>query len=142
MEYLRIPMKRLYVFYDFDCPICRRCRDWLARQTAYLPLEFWPYQWLEHRPEFRFVMDLQPEQQLVVVTDTGDVHQGAAAWMLCLYALKAYRVWAIRLSTPMLKPMAQRVVTLLSANRYALSKLLLEDDDRRLAEALNAATEG
>ncbi len=37
-------MKRLYVLFDGECSLCGRCRDWLARQPAYLELYFLPFQ--------------------------------------------------------------------------------------------------
>ena len=32
-------MKRLTVLYDEKCPICVRCRDWLAQEPAFVEIE-------------------------------------------------------------------------------------------------------
>jgi len=117
-------MKRLYVFYDGECGLCRRCREWLMNQPAYLELKFHPFQSEEaHRlcPELeRF----HPDRQLILLGDEGGIYAGENAWLMCLYALRNYREWSLRLAVPTLKPLAQRLCMTISHNRLALSDAL------------------
>ena len=67
---------------------------------------------------------LQPEKEIVVISDAGEVWQGGAAWVTCLWALQEYREWSQRLASPALLPFAQRLCEVVSANRYRLSSWL------------------
>jgi len=57
-------MKRLVVLFDGECALCGRCRDWLARQPAFLELEFIPFQSPEARERFPGIEALHPVSAL------------------------------------------------------------------------------
>jgi predicted DCC family thiol-disulfide oxidoreductase YuxK len=119
-------MKQIYVFYDGECGLCRRVREWLASQPAYIKLVFHPFQSETAR---RLCPDLErfhPDQQLIALADDGAIYSGEKAWLICLYALRDYRRWARKLATPALQPLAQRLCLLVSHNRLNLSRLLLQ----------------
>ena len=117
-------MKRLTILYDMHCPLCRRCRVWLERQPAFVPLVFLPLQSSETACRFPGIGKLHPEKEIVVISDTGDVWQGGSAWVMCLWALREYREWAQRLAHPVLLPLARRACELVSENRHKLSRWL------------------
>lgn len=121
-------MKRLYILYDSQCEFCRRCRIWLGRQSSYVPLVFLPLQSPEAECRFPSLKELHPEKEIVVISDTGDVWQGGAAWVTCLWALHDYREWSQRLAHPTLLSLARRVCEVVSANRHTLSKWLSNRD--------------
>lgn len=121
-------MNRLYILYDSQCEFCRRCRIWLGRQPSYVPLVFLPFQSPEAECRFPGLKELQPEKEIVVISDEGDVWQGGAAWVTCLWALCEYREWSQRLAHPALLPLARRVCEVVSSNRHALSKWLSHRD--------------
>jgi predicted DCC family thiol-disulfide oxidoreductase YuxK len=130
-------MKRLYILYDSECELCRRCRIWLGRQPAYVPLVFMPLQSPEAGCRFPGLEKLHPEREMVVIGDTGEVWQGGAAWVMCLWALREFREWSLRLGHPALLPLARRLCEVVSANRYKISRWLrasqgLEDLRRNL----------
>jgi len=113
-------METLTVLYDANCELCRRIRAWLEQQPSYVRLEFIAagsetarcrYPGLDHAATLR---------DLTVVSNTGDVYAGAHGWLMCLWALRAYRAWALTLSTPALMPQAQRFITWVSQNRWRL----------------------
>ncbi len=131
-------MKRLYVIYDGQCHFCRRCRVWLDRQPAYVPLTFIPLQWPEVSCRFPGIERLQPDKEIVVISDTGDVWQGGAAWVMCLWALREYREWSQRLANPVLLPFARRACALVSEHRQQFSRWLEEESADRLRERLAA----
>jgi predicted DCC family thiol-disulfide oxidoreductase YuxK len=131
-------MNRLYVLYDAECALCRRCRDWLARQPRWIELEFVALQSPDLARRFKGIEALRPGEQLLVVSDTGAVYRGSHAWIMCLYALPAYRAWAQRLATPALQPWARRVCELVSQNRLRLSRLLLRQSAAEIGRTLAA----
>ncbi len=117
-------MKCLYVLFDAECALCQRCREWLARQPAYIRLIFIPLQSPELPRRFPGIETFNPTQQLVVISDEGAVYRGASAWIMCLYATRNYREWSQRLSAPALLPWARRVCELLSHHRLTFSRAL------------------
>lgn len=131
-------MKRLYVIYDAKCEVCRRCRVWLARQVAFVPLTFVPLQAPELATRFPGIERLSPEREIVVVSDAGEVWQGGSAWVMCLWALRDFREWSQRLAHPLLLPLARRACELVSGRRHELSRWLAEDQPELLAQRLVA----
>ena len=108
-------MKKLYVLYDAECGICQRCRVWLIRQRAYFELHFIPLQSSEvawRFPGLKEWPELDLREKLVVIGDEGAVYQGQSAWIMCLYALRDYREWSLRLADPALLPLARAAVRL------------------------------
>lgn len=129
-------MKSLTILYDAECALCRRCRVWLAQQPTYVPLHFLPLQAEALRARFPGIDRLQPERELIVISDTGDVWQGASAWVMCLWALREYREWSQRLAHPLLLPLARRVCGLVSTHRHEISRALANDTTTQLAARL------
>jgi predicted DCC family thiol-disulfide oxidoreductase YuxK len=117
-------MKRLYVLYDSECELCRRCRIWLGRQPSYVPLVFVPLQSPEAECRFPGFKALEAERELVVISDTGEVWQGGAAWVMCLWALREYREWSLRLAGATLLPLARRLCEVVSTHRLEISRWL------------------
>ena len=133
-------MKQLYVLYDRNCEFCRRCRIWLSQQPVYVPFVFLPFQDAEAECRFPELKELHPEKEIVVISDGGDVWQGEAAWVTCLWALREYREWSQRLAHPVLLPLAWRLCEALSAQRYRISEWLTDstsnEELQRKIEAL------
>ena len=118
------PMTELTIFYDLRCGLCCQVKAWMLRQRAYLKLSFLPFDSpmaLQVLPE---LPELDPAGQIVVYANTGEVYQGAEAWITCLWALRNWRGWARRFSRPEWHPMAHTLCDLISGNRLKLSKLL------------------
>jgi len=137
-------MKRLTILYDSNCGVCRRCRAWIERQAAYVPLEFVPLQAEELPRRFPGIEKMELDKEIVVISDTGDVWQGGEAWVMCLWALCEYREWAQRLAHPVLLPVARRACAIFSENRHRISRLLPGDagmeEWRRTIESLPGET--
>lgn len=118
-------MKTLTVLFDTRCALCRRCREWLGRQPAYLELEFLPSSSSEVERRFPELTRTDQPEELVVVSDEGGVYRGPVAFIMCLYALKEYRELSLWLSRPALLPMARGMFHQLSRNRGTLSHFLV-----------------
>ncbi len=138
-------MKRFTVLYDQQCGLCRHCRAWLEAQPQLVRLEFLPFQHPAVPCRFPGIEAFQPQRQLVLVADDGGVYTGDAAWIMCLYALDAYRAWSLRLARPTLRPLARRVCEAVSKRRLDLSRLLglgmSEENDASLAHLIRRSTE-
>src|SRR5262249_20260520 len=109
-------MKKLYILYDSQCELCRRCRVWLGRQPAFVSFVFMPVQSPEAECRFPSLKELHPEKEIVVISDEGAVWQGGAAWVMCLWALREYREWSQRLAHPAMLSLARRICEVVSTN--------------------------
>ena len=114
----------LWVLYDGECGLCRRARYWLSRQGTLIPLKFLQLQSPRLEDLFPGISAYRPQAELVVVSDQGEVYQGAAAWITVLYAIDELRGWAFALAQPERLPMARRLIHGLSSNRLRISQLL------------------
>ena len=123
-------MNSLTILYDARCNLCTHVRSWLETQPSYLDLVFLPAGSSEARQRFPQLDHAATLDELTVVSDEGAVYIGANAWVICLWALKGYRAWALRLSSPELLPVARRVVLWVSQNRFRFGS-------RSLKQALN-----
>jgi predicted DCC family thiol-disulfide oxidoreductase YuxK len=116
-------MRELTVLYDPQCGLCRRAQAWLLSKPKYVELVFVPVCSEEARSRYPQLNHDLTLTDLTVISDAGAVYCGPKAWLMCLWALRQYREWAIRLSSPELLPTAKRVISTISQNRYQLEGL-------------------
>jgi predicted DCC family thiol-disulfide oxidoreductase YuxK len=116
-------MRELTVLYDPQCGLCRRAQCWLLGKPKYIELVFVPACSAEARSRYPQLDHDLSLTDLTVISDAGAVYWGPKAWLMCLWALRNYREWAIRLSSPELLPTAKRVISTISQNRYQLEGL-------------------
>ena len=115
---------RLTVFFDADCGLCWRARHWLAKQTKYLPLDFVSVQ-SSRREELLPGVDTKDMlRELTVLRSNGALYRGAKAWIVCLWALRKYRSWSLRLANPALYPLAKRAISIASSKRHSINVLM------------------
>src|SRR4029078_4162899 len=79
----------------------------------------------------------EPEE-LVVVSDEGDVYRNAEAWIACLWALQDSREWSFRFARPALLPLARGIVEWVSTRRHRLSRALGMMSDQEIALPVSA----
>jgi len=115
-------MLSLTVLYDQDCGLCRRAHDWLAEQSKLVELIFVPCCSDEARKRYPQLNHGLTKNDLTVIGNNGAVYFGPKAWLMVLWALTGYRDWAYRLSTPELLPTTKKVVSVISQNRYQISR--------------------
>jgi len=118
-------MEKLYVLYDPKCELCERLKDWLLVQRSWLGLCMVPAGSDKARTLFPELETIASANDLVVISDEGEVYLNDRAWIMALYALEEYRDWACRLSHPLLLPLARQAFATLSRNRYAISRWLI-----------------
>ncbi|WP_079110847.1 thiol-disulfide oxidoreductase DCC family protein [Streptomyces roseifaciens] len=111
-----VSVRRLTVLYDAQCPLCTFVRNWLVKQRQLVPLDLVPLGSDEARRRFPELDHAATYEEITVVGDAGQVYRGAAAWVVCLWALAEYRPLSHRMSTPSGLRFARNA--LLAASRY------------------------
>jgi predicted DCC family thiol-disulfide oxidoreductase YuxK len=102
----------------------------MVLQPAIIEIVFVPVNSDEARARYPQLNHSLTLTDLTVITDEGAVYFGPKAWIMCMWALRSYNEWALRLSTPELLPTARKVFSMISQNRYkleSLGKVLLRD---------------
>jgi predicted DCC family thiol-disulfide oxidoreductase YuxK len=123
-------MEMLHVLYDERCGLCRWARRWAAEQPAFVPLIFIPAGSEQAARLFPELSKPGTPEDLIVVSDEGEVYRNHSAWIMCLYALEDYREWSLRLASPILRPFARQAFTLVSQHRSLISHWLgMEDEE-------------
>ena len=92
-------MPELTVLYDPQCGLCRRAQAWIMSKPKYLELVFVPASSDEARSRYPQLNHSLTLTDLTVISDQGAVYCGPKAWLMCLWALREYREWALRLSS-------------------------------------------
>lgn len=134
-------MRRLFVLYDERCGLCSWARRWLAQQPAYLELSFIAAGSSLAARLFPGLAQPGPPEELTVVNDEGGVYRNGSAWVMCLYALKEYREWSLRLASPALFPLARQAFALISRQRGRVSRWLNLASETEIAETLHNVRE-
>jgi predicted DCC family thiol-disulfide oxidoreductase YuxK len=111
-------MKTLTILYDENCNLCRRIKAWLQTQSKYVDLDFIPAGSDAARRRYPQLDHAATLKELTVVSDEGNYYRGEKGWLMCLWALRNYRGWAIRFSSPEMAPMARRLVAKVSSLRF------------------------
>lgn len=118
-------MRELTVLYDASCGLCVRCRDWMGGQRSFVPMRFVACGSEEARVRYGTVPWLGEE--LVVVSDEGDVWAGPAALLVCLWALEDWREWSYTLTGSVLTPLVERFFQAVSSRRRSIGAFLWPD---------------
>jgi predicted DCC family thiol-disulfide oxidoreductase YuxK len=120
-------MDTLTVLYDARCNLCIHLRAWLEAQPAYVELAFVPAGSPEARRRFPALDHAVTTSELTVISDDGAVYTEAKAFLICLWALRDYRAWSLRLSSPDMIPLARRVVLWVARNRFWFGSRSLDE---------------
>jgi len=127
-------MQRLMIYYDAECGFCCRIKAWLASEPAYVALRFTPRQSQAVSAVPGLIDEARPDE-MVVVDDAGGVYRGAAAYLMCLWALRRWRPWASRLASPTPRPFVRQACQMLARRRQSISHTLhLRPDAAVLAQ--------
>lgn len=129
-------MNRLTVFYDPACGICSHFRSWLEGQALWVPVEFIGFNEPEAERRFPGLREAGADREVVVMADDGGWWQGPDAWLVCLWATRAYRPWSHELAAPRFRPWLRAVVHGISRNRLRISHVLGLRSDREIAADL------
>ncbi len=117
-------MDCLYVLYDETCGFCCRCAEWLSTQPTYVPLHCLPAGSDAALRAFPTLDRSGKKQELTAIDERGGVYREADAWLVVLWALRNFRPWCTRLSSPALKPLARSAFEFISEHRHQFSRWL------------------
>jgi predicted DCC family thiol-disulfide oxidoreductase YuxK len=117
-------MEKLYVLYDPKCELCERLKDWLLVQRSWLGLCMVPAGSDKAKTMFPELEHVATCNDLVVISDEGQVYLNNSAWIMAIYALEEYRDWAYRLAHPLVLPFVRQAFATISKNRHAFSRWL------------------
>lgn len=87
-------MKSLTIYFDDDCSLCWRTRTWLTDELQIVRLQFVDRRSHSARAVLGKLGFIVGPDDLVVVSDGGQVWAGDDAWLMVLYALDDYRLWS------------------------------------------------
>src|SRR5262249_8347440 len=116
--------------------LCTEVRDWLKAQPAYVDLRLLASNSAEAQEKFPGL----PADELAVVSESGEVWLGNNAFIMCLWALSGYRVWAKRMCSPLLRPLARQAFEAISSNRRSVSALFGLTSEAEIQRELNQVT--
>ncbi len=128
------PVTGLDIVYDAACGLCTSVKEWLGRQPAFVPLRFIASGSEAARQRFPRL----PAGELAVVGNTGEVWMGNGAWVVCLWALRDYREWSLRFSSPLLLMVAREAFAAVSSHRAGISDLLSLRSEREIEQRLRS----
>ncbi len=97
----------LTVYFDRSCDFCARGARWLEREPKYVPVHC-----VAAQSATRADCALSPDEllrEVTVIASDGAVYHGTKAFLICLWALRRYRKWSMRLSTKAMLPWARRL---------------------------------
>ncbi len=97
----------LTVYFDGDCGFCQRVAAWLDAQPKFVRLRCVPARGAAQAGCPLRLEDLLA--QVTVIASDGAVYRGSNAWLVCLWALRGFRAWSLRLATPGMRPLADRL---------------------------------
>ena len=114
-------IKRLTVLYDGECGLCGRLKQRLEGEPVWIELEFLALQDPTVAQRFPGIEAYEPTRHLVIISDTRDVYCAESAWIMILYATKAFRGLSLQLSAPGMKTLAKEACEWVSGNRKNIS---------------------
>ena len=129
-------IKSIEVYYDGRCAMCCTFQEWVMRLKRSFGVEFVAYQSARAEEIFPGVGELDPDRDMIVRTNEGEIFRGAEGWVLCMLSCGSYEKWANRLASPGLLPVAKKTCNLIAANRLGISKILFRKKDKALADAV------
>jgi predicted DCC family thiol-disulfide oxidoreductase YuxK len=129
-------MEKIYVLYDPKCELCCRLKNWILAQRSWIGIALVEAGSEKVKKLFPELEQVSAVDDLAVITDEGDVYLNNNAWIMVLYAMVQYRDWAVRLSHPLLAPLARQAFAALSKNRHFISSLMSQENTEAVAEQL------
>lgn len=129
-------VKKIEVFYDGRCAMCRTFIGWLVKQERACELVCLDYASDEALGVFPEIRDYDPDREIVVRMDLREVYVGGEGWVCCLWGCSKYRDLAEKMNSRVLLPVAKKVCYLVSKNRFVMSKLFFGKKNEEIAAEL------
>lgn len=104
-------VRGITVLYDPDCPVCRASKRWMLLHRPLIDVRFVAVNSRLARQRFPQLDLAACAREITVVTDTGHVYRGEAAFVMCLWALRRTRSLALQMARGRKAPMLRSTVT-------------------------------
>lgn len=136
---MKIPnnIEYMEVYYDGHCGMCCTFHEWVNEQERAFQVRFIAYQDPLAEELFPEIHTLEPDREMIVRTQDGQLYFGAEGWVLCLFCCQKYQGVARRMAGPALLPLAKKACHALAARRHKVSKIFFRKKDREVAEELH-----
>lgn len=95
---VRPHVRGITVLYDPNCPVCRASKRWMMMHRPIIDVRFVAVDSLLAAQRFPHLDLAESRREITVVTDTGYVYRGKAAFILCLWALRRTRGLALQMA--------------------------------------------
>lgn len=132
----------LTVLYDGDCGFCARCMIWLQEQQQRIPLEFIALRSDVVSSRYPALVKQGDTDELIVISNCGEVYRKDKAFIMCLFALEDYVEWAFHFSKPAYRPFVRHGYQYLSHFRFSLSALFSQYEKKDIIRRLQLSTPG
>lgn len=112
----------LYVLYDAKCTVCVASAEWLGSHAQHEALKL-----IDARGAFanQYFHTIEKRgEELVVVSEAGEVWWGPSAFLVCFWAMKSTHWLAQFASFELVLPFAEMLFRVVSDHRAALAPLL------------------
>ena len=131
------PIEAVWVLYDETCGFCCSCAKWLRAQDKLVPLTCLPRSGDVARRHFGGLP--WERDELVVVDSRGGVYRGSDAFVMALWALQGFRLWAQQASKEPLRSRARSLFHWFSSRRHEVSRTLGFQAEAQLVQTLDRA---
>lgn len=129
------PIEAMWVLYDETCGFCCSCAKWLRAQDKLVPLTCLPRSGDVARKNFGGLP--WERDELVVVDSRGGVYRGSEAFVMALWALEGFRLWAQRASKEPFRSRARSLFHWFSSRRHEVSRTLGFQPEVQVLELLD-----
>lgn len=131
------PIEAVWVLYDETCGFCCSCARWLRAQDKLVPLTCLPRGGDVARHHFGGLP--WERDELVVVDSRGGVYRGSDAFVMALWALQGFRLWAQQASKEPIRSRARSLFHWFSSRRHEVSRTLGFQAEAQLVQTLDRA---
>lgn len=95
---VRPHVRGITVLYDPNCPVCRASKRWMMMHRPIIDVRFVAVDSPLAAQRFPHLDLAESRREITVVTDTGYVYRGKAAFILCLWSLRRTRGLALQMA--------------------------------------------
>jgi len=108
---VRPHVRAMTVLYDPDCPVCRASKRWMLLHRPLIDVRFVAVNSRLAHQRFPQLDLAACVREITVVTDTGHVYRGEAAFVMCLWSLRRTRSLALQMARGHRAPILRAMVS-------------------------------
>ncbi len=121
------------VIFDSGSDLCGDFREWCGQQPALIELRLVAADSPQAAGLLPTSRAFDGGEELTVLANERAVYTGDSAWLMCLFALRDYRDWAVRLAHPSLAPLVRQAVRMFMESPQSISEWAILTDPQLVA---------